>query len=100
MRAARSCGIAQFVVRGSSGDGRESPTQLLELALLRAELGLGFCASPELPQLERQCLEPPNEAVELSASALRLGRAFCEHEILLSRLFGGATHTAAAPSCV
>jgi hypothetical protein len=100
MRPPRSCGVAQVVVRGSSGDGRESPTQLLELALLRVELGLGFCASPELPQLERQCLEPPNEAVELSASALRLGRAFCEHEIVLSGLFGGATRVRATPPLV
>src|SRR4029453_5482792 len=100
MRPPRSCGVAQVVGRGPSGDGRESPTQLLELALLRVALGLGFCASPELPQLERQCLQPPNEAVELSASALRLGPAFCEHEILLSRLFRGATHMGAAPPCV
>ena len=70
-----SCGLAEVVGRGSSG-GRESPAQLLELALLGVELGLGwFCASPELPQLERECLEPPNELGELRTSVFRLGRA-------------------------
>ncbi len=34
-----------------------------------------FCASPELPQLERECLGPPNEMGELRTSAFRLGRA-------------------------
>ena len=49
-----SCGVAEVVGRDSSGNGRESPAQLLELALLYVELGLGFCAPPELPQLERE----------------------------------------------
>jgi hypothetical protein len=64
------------------------------------ELGLGFRVPPEPPQLDRECLDPANEPGELRASALRLGRAegaFCEHEILLSRVFGGATRTRAAP---
>jgi len=64
------------------------------------ELGLGFCAPPELPELERECLDPANEPGELSASALRLGRtegASCEHEILLSPVLGGAARTRATP---
>src|SRR6266516_7119024 len=83
MRPSRSCGVAEVVGCGSSGDGGESPVQLLELTLLRVELGLGFCVPPELPQLERECLGPPNEPGELRASALRLGwaeGASCEHE--------------------
>jgi hypothetical protein len=45
--------------RGSSGDGREAPAQLVEL--LRVELGLGFCVPPELARLERECLDSAKE---------------------------------------
>jgi hypothetical protein len=62
MRPPRSCGVPEVIGCGSSGEGRESPTQLLELALLRVELGLRFCVPPELPQLERECLDPANES--------------------------------------
>ena len=76
MRPLQSSGVAEVVGCSLSGDGRESPAQLLELALPGMELGLGwFCASPELPRLERECLGPPNEMGELRTSAFRLGRA-------------------------
>jgi hypothetical protein len=76
----RSCGVAEVVGGGLSGNGRESPAQLLELALLRMELGLGFCVPPELLQLERECLDPPNEPGELRAPDPRLGWESCKHE--------------------
>jgi hypothetical protein len=96
----RSCSVPELVGYGSPRDGRESPAQLLELALLRAELGPGFCVPPALPQLEHECLDPANEPGELRASARRLGRAegaSYEHKILLSPVLGGATRTRATP---
>src|SRR5438552_2736618 len=70
LRPLQSCGVAEVVGCNLSDDGRESPAQLLELALLGMERELGrFCVSPELPQLERECLEPPNELGELRTSA-------------------------------
>jgi hypothetical protein len=105
MRPPRSCGVAEVVGCGSSGDGRESPAQLLELAFLRVELGLGFRVLPELPELERECLDPPHESGELRASALRLGRAegtSCDHERSSFRAggCGGAARTRGSPGCL
>jgi hypothetical protein len=80
MRPPRSRGVPEVVGCGSPRDGRESPAQLLELALLRVELGLGFCVPPALPQLARECLgsgeragraQTIAEALELTALVAR-----------------------------
>jgi hypothetical protein len=73
-------------------------------ALLRVEPGPGFCAPPELPQLERECLDPPNEPGELRASALPLGRAkgaSCEHERPpFAGGWGSHAHARGSPGCL
>jgi hypothetical protein len=80
LRPPRSCGVAEVVRCGSSGDGRESPAQLLELALLRLDLGPALSVPPELLQLERQYyLKPPKRPVELRLLPHRLGQAMDCH---------------------
>jgi hypothetical protein len=68
-----SCGVAEAVGCGPSGDCRESPAELLERALSGLNLRrIGRCAPAKVVELGRERLDLPEDPDELAALAARL----------------------------
>jgi hypothetical protein len=60
---------------GASRDGRQSPAQPLERALLGEELWGASFTRPEFLDLKRESLDPPNKPDDITSLGARLQRA-------------------------
>lgn len=56
----------------TSGNARQPPAQLLERALFGFELRGPQCTLLELPELERESLDPPNEPDKFTSLAVQV----------------------------
>jgi hypothetical protein len=68
-----SCGGAEVVGCGPSGYCCQTPVELVERALLGLKLRRNSSTLPELCELERERLDPPNESDKLTSRAARFG---------------------------